>query len=216
MSGGPGRELPAVAHERLIATLIPRLRGRLALARLALLYPGFSCGPGARCWGPLRVMMGAGSSITIGRDLWAVSDPRRAGIALYSPVKLRTMAGARISIGDRVHLNGTSITARRSVEIGSGTMIAANVAIVDSDFHAQSPPAERQFASGEKEDRPVAIGTNVWIGMGSLILKGVTIGDDSIIGAGSVVTGAVPANVLAAGNPAQVIRELRPEELGGP
>lgn len=204
------RDVVAVIYERLVATLIPRLRGGASLRLLGLVYQRFRCGPGARCWGPLRVIMGRGSSISIGRDLYAVSDPRRAAIALFSPVKLRTMAGAHIVIGDRVHLNGTSITARRRVEIGAGTIIAANVVIVDSDFHAPWPAQSRGFDAGHERDLPVSIGDDVWIGMGTIVLKGVTIGDNTIVAAGSVVSRSLPANVIAGGSPAQVIRPLDP------
>ncbi len=55
---------------------------------------------------------------------------------------------------------------------------------------------------------PVEIGDNVFVGMGARILKGARIGDDAVIGAGSVVTGEIPAGVVAAGNPARVVREL--------
>jgi maltose O-acetyltransferase len=55
----------------------------------------------------------------------------------------------------------------------------------------------------------------VWIGMGSLVLKGASVGDNSIIGAGSVVVGHIPANVIAAGVPARVVRQLDPEDGGG-
>jgi acetyltransferase-like isoleucine patch superfamily enzyme len=99
-----------------------------------------------------------------------VSDSRRAGIALHSPCKLRTMAGAHLSIGDHVGLNGTSITCRRRIDIGSGTIVAAIVAIVDSDFHRQWPPEERFFEPRHESDQAVSIGRNVWSGMGSMIL----------------------------------------------
>jgi len=118
------------------------------------------------------------------------------------------MRGAAIIVGDGVALNGTSITSRRRIEIGCGTMIAANVVIVDSDFHQHWPPEGRFYGLGVENDRPVVIGCNVWIGMGSLILKGSTIRDNSIIAAGSVVTGAIPPNVMAAGAPARVLRLL--------
>lgn len=87
-------------------------------------------------------------------------------------------------------------------------MIAANVIIVDSDFHATWPPEMRWSNKTDAFDREVVIGRRVWIGMNSLILKGSRIGDNSIIGAGSVVSGDIPSNCMAAGNPARVIRML--------
>jgi acetyltransferase-like isoleucine patch superfamily enzyme len=112
-------------------------------------------------------------------------------------------------------LNGTTITSKKLVRIGDGTMIAPNVIIVDSDFHAQWPPDARLISSTAETDREVTIGSNVWIGMNSVILKGTTIGDNSIIGASSLVSGDIPANVIAGGNPARVLRPLSPPEPAG-
>jgi acetyltransferase-like isoleucine patch superfamily enzyme len=110
-------------------------------------------------------------------------------------------------IGDDVGLNGTSITSRsQAITIGAGTMIAPNVIIVDSDFHRPWPPGERRSYPGTELDRGVSIGRDCWIGMNAIILKGVTIGDNTIIGAGSVVVSDIPANALAAGSPARVVK----------
>lgn len=204
------RELPAWVYGRIFLSVLPRARGYLGLRFFRAIYKEFSYGTGARCWGSLLVVMEKGSAITIGNRFSATTDVRRAGIAVYSPCKLRTMPGAQIVIGDNVSLNGTSITCRSRIEIGDGSMIAANVMIIDSDFHKQWPPAGRRTVSDDEYDQPVSIGKGVWVGVGSIILKGCTIGDGSIIGAGSVVTGAIPPNVVAAGVPAKVLRPLGP------
>jgi len=87
-------------------------------------------------------------------------------------------------------------------------MIAPNVIIVDSDFHVSWPPEKRFDLIDSKQDKEIRIGRNVWIGANTIVLKGVTIGDNSIIGAGSVVVKDIPKNVLAAGNPAVVKKQL--------
>jgi acetyltransferase-like isoleucine patch superfamily enzyme len=120
------------------------------------------------------------------------------------------MPGAMIVIGDEVSLNGTSITCCNHVSIGNRTMIAANVIIMDSDFHHHWPPSNRRSDPIPDDAAPVRIGDGVWIGVGATILKGTTIGENSIIGAGSVVTGVIPPNVVAAGVPARIIRNLGP------
>jgi len=106
------------------------------------------------------------------------------------------------------------------IEIGSYCLISWNVGIADSDFHPLDPAERRRDAlalAPYYKDRPprppirtapVRIGHNVWIGMNAIILKGVTIGDNSVIAAGSVVSKSVSANTVVAGNPAVVVRHL--------
>lgn len=202
------RRLLAQVYNRVFLSGLPRLRGWLGLRLLEAVYEGFSIGSLPRCWGCLSVAMEPGSSITIGDRFSSTSDRRRAAIAIYSSSKLRTMSDAEIIIGDDVSLNGTSITCRARVEIGDGSMLAANVVVVDSDFHPQWPPARRRSVVEDEYDAPVRIGRNVWVGVGTIILKGSEIGDNSIIAAGSVVNGTIPRDVIAGGVPAKVIREL--------
>ena len=106
------------------------------------------------------------------------------------------------------------------IEIGSYCLISWNVGIADSDFHplepaqrlidaqALAPYFENRPPRPKLKTAPVMIGDNVWIGMNATILKGVTIGNNSVVAAGSVVTKAVPANVVVAGNPAVVIKKF--------
>ncbi len=81
------------------------------------------------------------SEVRMGRNILMVSDPARATIAIYSPVKITAFFRSRILIGDNVAMSGTSLTCRTTkIQIGDKTMIAPNVIIVDSDFHAPWPP----------------------------------------------------------------------------
>ncbi len=113
-----------------------------------------------------------------------------------------------IIIGDHVLISpGVRISAANSIIISDNCMIASNAYITDSDWHGiydRSLPPEQAF--------PVTLAPNVWVGDSAIICKGVTIGENSIIGAGSVVTCDIPANVIAAGNPARVIQELDPKK----
>lgn len=165
-----------------------------------------------KCWGRVHIMRMPGSQIRIGKNVSIVSSSNRcSSSSIFAPTKLRTWSDtAKIIIEDNVGLNGTSIVARsKTISIGQGTMIAPNVAIVDSDFHAVYPPGNRIMNPGIEEDRDVFIGKNVWLGMQSMVLKGARIGDNSVIAAGSVVRGDIPSGVLAAGVPAKVIKTLR-------
>ncbi len=112
----------------------------------------------------------------------------------------------RIDIGDYVLISpGTRILSSDHITIGTNTMIAGETYISDSDWHDVYDRTAECDAH-----RPVVIGENVWLGYGVKICKGVTIGDNSVIGSGSVVAGSIPANVIAVGNPARPVRELDP------
>lgn len=114
---------------------------------------------------------------------------------------------ARIELGDRVEFNNNAFIKSEGagITVGADGLFGAEVQIFDSNFHELDP---RRRRGGTPRMAPVEIGENVFVGMGVKILKGATIGADSVIGAGAVVTGAIPAGVIAAGNPARVVREL--------
>ena len=186
-----------------------QLRGTLPLRLKALCF-GIPLGSGVTACGPVILGRWPGSHISLGPECSLISSSRRCTAStLAAPVRLRTFApSARIELAAGVQLNGTAITARsRRISIGAHTMIAPDCVITDSDFHALWPAETRHIEPAFERDADVLIGSHVWIGMRSLILKGVTIGDGAIIAAGSVVTRDVPAGAVAAGAPARVIRE---------
>lgn len=102
---------------------------------------------------------------------------------------------------------GTRIMSATSVTMGDGCMTAQCVSIGDADWHGIY---DRSMPVGQTD--PVTIGNNVWIGDSAIVCKGVTIGDHSIIGAGSIVVKDIPANAIAAGNPTAVIKHLDPDK----
>ena len=111
-----------------------------------------------------------------------------------------------ITVGDHVLITpGARIMSARSITLGEGTMLASNVILSDSDWHGIY---DRTSAPGK--GGPIVTGRNAWIGERAIICKGVTIGENSIVGAGSIVTKDVPDNSIAAGNPARVVKELDP------
>lgn len=116
-----------------------------------------------------------------------------------------------LSVGDDSFIgHGCVFATARRIEIGAHCLIAAGVRIADYDGHPIDPELRRSGASSSAEDvRPVSIGDDVWIGNGALILKGVRIGDRSVIGARSVVTKDVPPDTVVAGHPATIVRDLR-------
>ncbi len=113
--------------------------------------------------------------------------------------------GYNIEIGDNFFANvNLVILDGAKVRIGNNAFIAPNVGI----YTAGHPFDVKQRNEGLEYAFPVTIGDNVWIGAQACILPGVTIGDNTVIAGGSVVTKDIPANVIAAGNPCRVIREL--------
>ncbi len=144
-----------------------------------------------------------GGPVSIGENITLLaSSDKKTRLTVWTDKK--NVPG--ITIGDHVLISpGVRISAAQSIVIGDNCMIASNAYITDSDWHGiydrSLPPATA---------RPVTLAPNVWIGDSAIVCKGVTIGENSIIGAGSVVTGDIPANVIAAGNPAKVIKPLDP------
>ena len=112
---------------------------------------------------------------------------------------------AVITIGDGSYLNGVEVICASHVEIGEKCIIAECL-VMDTDFHATE--IDRHGASAKVKTASVRIGRNVWIANKTIIIRGVTIGENSVVGAGAVVTRDVPPNCIVAGNPAKVVRHL--------
>jgi maltose O-acetyltransferase len=116
--------------------------------------------------------------------------------------------GSNIVLGEKVFFNFNCVVLDvMKVKIGSRSMFGPNVQI----YTATHPLDHRERAGGLEFAKPVSIGEDVWIGGSAVICPGVQIGDRSVIGAGSVVTKDIPADVFAAGNPCKVIRVLEQE-----
>jgi len=119
------------------------------------------------------------------------------------PIEIVAHKGAHISIGDHTFINyGSSITAYQQVKIGSNCLLGHHLLIVDRN----EPGIEQREVA--RPAAPVIIEDHVWIGSHAIILPGVCIGRHAAIGAGSVVTRDIPANCLAVGNPARVVRQF--------
>jgi len=146
------------------------------------------------CDGQLPVLQRSGATIRIGKRFVLRARIARCEIGAF--------AGAKLLIGDRVFINqGVVICAEESIEIGDDTKIGDFSAIYDSNFHEIDP-------AHPAKPRPVTIGKNVWLGNGVLVLAGSSIGDHTVVAARSVVNTALPSRVLAAGNPAKVVKQL--------
>lgn len=157
---------------------------------------------------PIIRAAGRGSRIRIGCRLTLVSTNSRNTFCVSHPVSIRTScAGGDIEIGDDVGMSGCAISAKESIRIGNRVLIGAGAIIADNDSHPLEVLERR--AGGEGASKPVVIEDDVFIGARAIILKGVTIGRGSVIGAGSVVSKNVPPFCVVAGNPARVVKRLK-------
>lgn len=141
------------------------------------------------------------------RIYWSVRlDAVGEGSRVYPHARIyrasQVRIGRNVVINDFVHIWGGG-----GVEIGDDTLVAAHCTIT-SQTHATDALAHGLLYRETNQHAPVAIGRNVWIGSGAIVLPGITIGDNSIVAAGAVVTSDVPRDVLVAGVPARIVRPL--------
>ena len=165
---------------------------------------GVGLGSGGWIHGLPELRLAKGSVVEIGNNVTLSSLPRFNPLAPGRRLSIVTATShARIVIKDGAGISNSVISCCESITIGKDTLIGAECLITDSDFHGfplrKNPPAR---------SAPVEIGDWVFVGTRTIVLKGVSIGNHSVIGAGSVVTSDIPENCLAAGNPARVIRSF--------
>jgi acetyltransferase-like isoleucine patch superfamily enzyme len=149
----------------------------------------------------VKLQIGGSARVSFGRWVWIGHD-----------TKIRCHEG-EVRIGDKTVLGQEcTISAYQHVSIGEQCIVADRVMLIDFDHNVAE--VERPIRVQGIYKRDVNVGSNVWIGYGAQILRGVTVGDNAIIGASAVVTKDVPANAVVAGSPARVIRmRERPERL---
>jgi len=201
------QELQATIPQRLAARARPTLSAAAQRPRVWK-YRALSTCPFVTGGAPIRnqpVLFVGQGRIVLGEDVqfgWLRSPLFYTGYCHVEAAR-----GAEIELGDRSEFNNNTMIKSEGpgVRVGIDGLFGAHVEIFDSNFHDLAPSRRR---GGTPRMAPVEIGDNVFMGMGVRVLKGVTIGTDAVIGAGSVVTSSIPAGVIAAGNPARVVREL--------
>lgn len=182
---------------------------------------------------PANVLLGEGCTLDTTYSLRRFFSRRRPGLVIgahggiYGNTIFVVGTRGQVRIGDHALLSNVYIACEHEIRIGRRVMIAWNTALLDAcalpprvpgaaeqrTAHlraAARDPHGRMLPFGEA--RPVILEDDVWIGFGAIVLPGVRVGEGSIIGARSVVTNDVPAGVVAAGNPARVLRVLRSED----
>jgi acetyltransferase-like isoleucine patch superfamily enzyme len=127
-------------------------------------------------------------------------------VGLYQRSIIVARYGGKISIGSGCGISGSTIYAMKEITIGDNVLIGGNCKIIDNDFHPL--PASLRYDQKVEDIKKGAIyiDDGCFIGANSIILKGTTLGKNCVVGAGSVVSGTYPDNVIIAGNPAKVIK----------
>jgi len=143
------------------------------------------------------------SEITFGNNCILNSARNSAIIGIYRPCTLVTLRkNAIITFGNNSGATASLFVAASKITVGNNVLIGANCTIIDNDFHNINP---HKRDDSDYQGRSITIEDNVFIGFNCFILKGVTIGENSIIGANSVVINSIPKNTIAIGNPCKVI-----------
>ncbi len=143
-----------------------------------------------------------GSACKINSSQWrnVIGGDTRTSIVVHR--------NASLKIGKGVRISNSAIQCAESVTIGDYTMIGGSCKIWDTDFHSIDPIIRKNTPNAEALSAPIDIGENVFIGGFSIILKGVSIGENAVVAAGSVVSGNIPSNEIWGGNPAKFIRKI--------
>lgn len=154
--------------------------------------------------GPGKIFIGNNFMMTSGEHINPISANLQGSFFTDCP-------SAKITIGNNVGMSSTRMWIHDSLTIGDNVKIGGGVLLIDTDCHPMDYNVRRTSNEGTKS-APIVIEDDVWIGAQSIVLKGVTIGARSIIGAGSVVTKSIPADCIAGGNPCKVIKMLNNQQ----
>ncbi len=153
-----------------------------------------------------KLGLSARGSLVLGKNIRINNDSRYNRAGINHPTQIVVGPNARLEIGNHAGISGSVIYCTERIEIGDHVMLGANSKIYDTDFHPLDAARRRSKEPGPTA--PVKIGDDVWLCANVTVLKGVTIGDRSVVAAGSLVTRNIPADCLAAGMPARVIRHI--------
>jgi acetyltransferase-like isoleucine patch superfamily enzyme len=192
--------------------------GERLMALFEAFERGAEIGPGLRLGLAARLLTPNGERrVRIGRDCAIRGIIRCEGAG-------EAVIGEEVYIGD-----GVIVSARTSVEIGDGTLLAHGVQVFDNDTHPlDAEERARHFrailktAKGRKPDEfdiptaPIRVGRRCWLGFSSAVMKGVSLGDEAILAAGAVVVSDIPARCTAAGNPARIVKSPDGARPSGP
>jgi serine acetyltransferase len=180
------------------------------IARMRFALLGVRVGSGFRATGWICMRIHPSATVSLGYDCRMNSGTRINLVGSGQRLGIYAGRNARISIADRVGISNSVIVATESISIGSDTLVGGGCMLVDSDLHAL--PLTEHFGNTDQnspQSRPVQIGSCVFVGAHSIVLKGSCIGDGAIVGAGSVIAGVVEPHAVVVGPHAQAIGSSR-------
>jgi acetyltransferase-like isoleucine patch superfamily enzyme len=176
--------------------------------RLKLKALGCSVGKGFKIDGKVWVWAQKKGGIRLGDNVRINSRFGSNLVGITNPAVFQCLENGTITVGSNSGLSSPVISSRASITIGERTLIGGNVRIFDHNFHSLELQYRHSTKGEGVKSSPVKIGDDVFIGTNAMILKGVTVGDRAIIGAGSVISRDVPADEIWAGNPAKRIKDF--------
>ena len=158
---------------------------------------------------PYVLVARGAKGMSIGKNFAMNNGISHNPIGMPQPCTFFVDRGCSLIIGNNVGISQTALIAHADITIGDNVKIGGGTCVYTSDFHSLNKDLRR---TGEdlknRKSAPITIENDAFIGARCIILKGVTIGENSIVGAGSVVTKSIPANEIWAGNPAKFIRKI--------
>jgi len=180
------------------------------LSYILLKLNGVKMGSGFRSLGIPSVDVSLGGKFEIGNNLFIQSGNKYNQIGRQQRCFFVVRENGKLIIGNNVGMSSTAIVCDKFIQIGDSVKIGGNVVIYDTDFHSLDVDQRKEWVSDYNNTNrlDVIIENNVFIGAHSTILKGVRIGENSIVGACSVVTKSIPENQIWGGNPAKFIRNI--------
>ncbi|WP_289040656.1 acyltransferase [uncultured Zobellia sp.] len=163
-----------------------------------------------RCYGSVDISIKEKAFLEIGDNFTLVSGRMINPLGRNIKSAFRIDNGADITIGNNVGLSCVVLWAKKKITIGDNVKLGADVMIFDSDMHSLDYRLRRDYRTDAVNGKilPITIGNDVFIGARSIIMKGVNIGERSIVAAGSVVTKSIPVDEIWGGNPAKFIKKL--------
>ena len=197
---------------RSIIFQLKRVKNKLSCYKNRIKLKSYGIQYGRNCiiHGHLGIKLASSSIVQIGEDFYMSSGNHINPLAKNLQGHICVNKGAKLIIGNHVGMSSPVIRVHKSIRIGNHVKFGANVIVMDSDAHSLNYLHRRDGAVDKlhKKDAEVVIEDDAFIGMNTIIMKGVTIGARSVIGGGSVVTKSIPADCIAAGNPAKVIKRI--------